>query len=412
MTPPSPWIAVFAGGLVTGSAVVLLLVVVRAREFFALLLGLAGIATATWGVLGIVELYQQPGPTFAAVSLSVAALGGGYALASSLLNTFTSRPHAVVLQDITSMPDSRPSVLVLACIEPERYRPSAVTMELERLSAADVPEATLGITPFLYAAQKARYRAIGDVSPSQAQAQRVTERLEELLGDTVTEIRLVSCDAAGALESAVAASVAAGSSSVVVAVISVGESYIVDRARERVDRMRPSRHGAEVVYTPPLWCSDRLTAHLADRIMLTAEHPGQTGVALVLQGQPDAWARSHAAFDVQENSFANRVRMLLVDRGVPPQNVRLCYAEWRDPDVTETVRHLAATGCARVLVSPVSTPFESTSTLLDLQMAVRHARVDEHVAAVTLGAWGDDPVIAEVLRDAIVSTMQDLISKE
>ncbi|TLM97710.1 MAG: ferrochelatase, partial [Actinobacteria bacterium] len=96
--------------------------------------------------------------------------------------------------------------------------------------------------------------------------------------------------------------------------------------------------------------------------------------------------------------FLSRVRALLVERGIPDRNVRVAWAEWRDPDVTSSVRHLAALGCRRVIVVPAVSPLDTLGTRLDLEISVRQARVSEGVTVVTLPAWKDDPAVIEELR--------------
>ena len=44
--------------------------------------------------------------------------------------------------------------------------------------------------------------------------------------------------------------------------------------------------------------------------------------------------------------------------------------------------------------------------MLDLQLAVRQARVDETVSVVTLPAWHDDPAFVEELRADIASALE------
>src|SRR5664279_2599182 len=90
---------------------------------------------------------------------------------------------------------------------------------------------------------------------------------------------------------------------------------------------------------------------------------------------------------------------------VPEQSVRIAWADWRAPEVTGTVRHLAALGCRRIIVSPTCFPLDSITTLLDLQLAVRQARVDETVSIVTLPAWHDDPALVEELRADICGVL-------
>lgn len=404
----SLWTAVFLGGLAVGASVVGLLVARRTREPLAFFLGIAGVVSGTWGVIEIVDSYRRFDLVAAAIGLSLASVGGGYALASSLLPYLTARRPTPSLPEHVEARTTRPAVLLLGCIEPPRYQPPAITDELDRLAQAGLPETTLGITPFLYAAQKARYRAMGGTSPSAQQAKAIAERLEVRLRESVAFLRFVSCVGRDTLDRAVAEAASRGATDIVVATVSVAESYVADRAKAAVDLMRPEAHGLRVVYAPPLWGSETLTEYVADQIWRARDEPTATGVALVLHGQPDAWERSHASFDIQENSFAHRVRVLLSEKGIPQENIRLCYAEWRVPDITETVRHLAALGCRRVLICPATFPFESSVTLLDAQVAIRQARVEGHVNTVMLNAWGEDPIVSDVLFGAIRAASKDL----
>jgi len=402
------WTAVFLGGLAVGASVVGLLVAQRAREPLAFLLGILGVVVGTWGIIEVIDVYRRADMIIAAVGLSLASVGGGYALGSSLLPYLSSTRRAPVLPDTVQNRTDKPTVLVLSCIEPERYQPVAITQELDRLAHAGLPEATMGITPFLYAAQKARYRAMGGKSPAARQAQLTTERLAARLSESVERVRFVSCVGRDTLDRAVVEAADRGVSDMIIVTAAVAESYVTDRAKASVDAMRPEAHGVRVAYAPPLWGSEVLAEHVADQVWRARDEPAATGVALVLHGQPDEWERSHASFDVQENSFAQRIRMLLVDRGMPAENVRLCHGEWRVPDITETVRHLAALGCRRVLVCPVCYPFENSATILDFQVSIRQARVDGHVTTVTLNAWGEDPVLSDVLFASARSAADDL----
>ncbi len=402
------WVAVFVGGLAVGASIVGLLVAQRIREPLAFLLGIAGVIVGTWGIIGIVDTYNRIDMTVAGLGLSLASVGGGYALVSSLLPYMTSNRSRPTLPEQVQPRVPKPGIVLLSCIEPRKYQPVAITQELDRLAQAGLPEATLGITPFLYASQKARYRAMGGTSPSSRQAQAVAERLEKRLGDSIAYLEFVSCVGRDTLDRAVARAASQGVANVIVATLSVAESYVTDRAKSAVDTLRPDTHGMRVVYTPPLWGSEALAEHVAEQVWRARDEPTATGVALILHGQPDEWERSHASFDVQENSFAHRIRMILTDKGIPRDNIKLCFAEWRVPDITETVRHLAALGCRRVLICPACFPFESSVTLLDAQVAVKQARVEGHVNTVILGAWGEESIVSDVLFGEIRTASRDL----
>jgi hypothetical protein len=55
----------------------------------------------------------------------------------------------------------------------------------------------------------------------------------------------------------------------------------------------------------------------------------------------------------------------------------------------------------RVTVVPAVHPFTTISTLLDLDLSVREARVDENVTVVTLSPWRDDDAVIGELANRI-----------
>ena len=132
-----------------------------------------------------------------------------------------------------------------------------------------------------------------------------------------------------------------------------------------------------------------------------------TGVVLVGHGQPEERAKAYPSFDEEETVFLNRLRMLLIEKGIAESNVRIAWAEWGDPDVTSTVRHLAALGCQRILVVPAVYPLDAVTTKLDLEIAVRQARVAEGTVATTLPTWRDDDAVIEELRARVVAALRE-----
>lgn len=402
------WATVFASSMLTGASLVVLLTAKRAKEPLAILIGIVSIGITVWAATNLLTEYGRFDTGVYAGILAAAAAVGGYGLASSLLPLHLAKEP--VLEPITQFeaaPGSPVTVLLACPLEPEHYTPSAVAADLSEMIAAGLPEAGMGITPFLYAAQKARYRAAGGRSPSIRQATALAEHVEQALDHTtVGPVELVACSGHDTLDAAVTRAAARGCDRIVVVTLSIGESYQIDRAKSRVDLLRPQTAGIRVTYTPPLWGSESLAEDLAQRIWVGRDEPAETGVALVLHGQPEARERTHGVFDVQENAFANRVRMFLSEFGIPDANSRLCYMDWRDPDVTETIRHLAALGCTRVIVTPACFPFESVTTILDLQVAVRQARVDAHV--LIMQPWGGEDAIARVIVDLVREAAADL----
>jgi len=379
------WAILFASALATGASIVSLLTSTRNKEPLGFLAGLITMAISTWAISSLVETYARFEIALYAGLLAAAAAVGGYGLASSLLPLYASKEVPPSPIDIIVPGDERVTVLVAAVLEPEQYDPGTVAATLADMAQAGLPEATMGIMPFLFAAQKARYRAAGGKSPSIRAARDLTERLEGMLdSERFGPVELITCADDDTLDAAVGRAARRGATNIV------------------------TDAGLRVVYTPPLWGSEALAEEIARRIWVGRDAPEKTGVALVMHGQPETREKTHGVFDVHENAFCNRIRMFLTERGIPEANIRLCYLDWRDPEVTETIRHLAALGCSRVIVMPACFPFESVTTILDLRVAARQARVETHVHTLIMQPWGDDETIAEVLATLVTEAEKDL----
>jgi Ferrochelatase len=403
------WIALVVGAVGTGASFVGILVAKRSLEGLIALVGLVFFAVCAWGFGGVTLAYDRFDAIVYAIAFTFAGIFGGYALISTLLGRFAKRAHSGVPSASSSLPEGQSgfAVLVLGEVEPPLYSPAATAAALEDLADEGLLKASIGVLPFLFMAQKTRYRAAGGISPAARQLDTVAEKVESVLESarTIAHLESAWCEGERSLVTRIARVVADGFRDIVVAEAVIAESLEVDAAKREVDALRLDDLGVSVTYAGPLWSSERIAGLVTNRIMAVAGDPSVAGIVLVGQGQPSDRARDRRDFDEQETSFLNHVRMLLLERGVVEQSIRIAWADWRNPEVTGTVRHLAALGCRRILVSPACFPFDSITTLLDIQLAVRQARVDESISVVTLPAWHDDPAFVEELRADITDAL-------
>ncbi|MDP2401453.1 MAG: hypothetical protein Q8M66_05690, partial [Actinomycetota bacterium] len=191
------WILIFIGAVTGGVALVGLLALKRAAEPLMALLSLVGIAVSVWGVLELTSDDPRMRITFASIGFAGAAFAGGYGLGAALLPLVIRHKPSIRLSTPTHAARSGIGVLVVACAEPPGYEPIAVSQEFDALNESGQAEMPLGITPFLYAAHKARYRAAGGTRPAAPQAAALAERIETLLRThgRVERVRLVTCSA-------------------------------------------------------------------------------------------------------------------------------------------------------------------------------------------------------------------------
>lgn len=392
------WIALVGGAFLAGAAFVGVLVVPARGEALTALTGLASFGVTAYSLFGISSSYGRADAVFYAFGFMLASAAGGWALASTLLSKLVGRPYPADRPEGLSAEDSGTAVIVVSGVEPSQYGSRATADVLERLAEEDLIEPTVTALPFMFFGQKARYRAIGGSSPSEGQLAAIAEQLEEPLSQAgVASVDWATCVGERRVARRVLEAVRSGYRRIVVTALAVGESLQLSTAMREVDALRLEELGVSVRYTGPLGAPDRIAGTVVDRILSSADDPSVTGAVLVGHGQPEERARRNPTFDEQEMGFLNRVRMLLVDRGIPENNVRIAWADWNNPDVTSAVRHLAALGCRRVVVCPAVFPTDSIAIRLDLEIAVRQARVEEGVIVVTLPAWrSDEQVVAEL----------------
>ncbi|MDA3935910.1 MAG: ferrochelatase [Actinomycetota bacterium] len=403
------WMALTIGALVVGVATVGALAAPKNLEFKAAILAMVALAVTTWGSAAVVDAYERVDVAIYATIFALAAFVGGYGLASSLLGGLMRGSSEISLP--SPLPDEVPGTVALfvSCAEPETYDPRMTAADLEEIAEEDGPARSASLTPFLYAAQKARYRAIGGKSPASHEVLAITDRVRDLLDHNEYPIvKAVWCVGDNSLDAAVSDAASQGYRRIVIVGISVAEAFHIDKAKCSVDALKPHLAGLQIGYAPPLWASEELARLVSSRILGATENLSETGVALVAHGQPESREQSHHAFDAQEQSFVNRVRMLLLEGGLEAHLVRTAWADWRDPDITETVRHLAALGATKILLTPACHPVNNVSTMLDFPLAANLSRVDPPVRIVQMRAWGDEPRVAEALATAVHETQREL----
>ena len=398
--------ALIGGSVLLGASLVAILIAERALEPVAAVVALAASIAAFWGFAQVTILNEGLEAVGYSLIFSAAAVAGGYALASTLLAGMALRPRINRLAQTPPHTDAAPTVLLLSELEPPTYSARATAAALEDLADEGLLRASIWVLPFLFMAQKTRYRAAGGTSPGSGELEAVAERLARALRTRgITHVDTAACDGERSLSIRVLEAVNSGVRSIVVAQTFVAESLEVDRAKRQVDALRLGEHGVDVSYADALWSSTQCASLVAARALSVAGDLSSCGVVLVGQAQPEERSRIAGDFDLEETRFLNQVRMLLIERGVPEQQIHIAWADWRSPEVTGSVRHLAALGCRNVIVVPACFPLDSITTMLDLPLSVRQARVDQSVNVLTLHAWHDDPGLVEALRATVTSAM-------
>lgn len=396
------WALLMAFGLGAGAGIVAYL---SLQPPIHRVVGLAGmlLTGATGAAVAVLaEAYSSPGVTIVAILAAFGSVVGGYWLATALLPSLATRPRVTPLSTAEKR-HARTAVVCVACVEPERYALRTTLLDvagLQQAAGTHVPDAAL---PFLLASERARYGSVGG-SGGRAAVARLLERLTAMLpADAFTPPVMSWCTGDPLPDEAVAEAVRDGAGRVVVLPLAVAPSVQLVQTLDRLGDLQTERAGVTLMEAPYLDDLAPLDERLADAVAerLSEDERGGAGVLLVGGGQPPEWDRAYPDGPDEETGFMQRVRLALGERGFDVERVRLAWAEWRQPDVTDGVRHLGALGCSPILVVPACEPFPTLASVLDVDRSIELARVEAGVGVERMPHWGDDEAVVGMIADSL-----------
>ncbi len=255
------WTVLVTGSMLSGASVVGVLVARRSFELPAALAGMVGFAAASYAMTALPRIYERNDIALWAFAFLVAAGAGGYALASTLLHLLARETNLPALTIGERPQPQRIAVIVTACIEPTNYDPRSTAGMLQQLADEDLLEASVAALPFIFFAQKARYRAIGDRSPASGQLEQVADRLGVGFSDSAT-VTWAPCSGPDSVDRAVIRAADRGFGRVIVAGLNVAEPVHYVQVRNRIEDLRLDRAGVDVRFTAPLFDAERVISML------------------------------------------------------------------------------------------------------------------------------------------------------
>lgn len=400
MSVASLWVVLVGASFVLGISLVAAFVVPAPLELLAALAGLSSFAGVAYSMLSLASFYNSLRAVITAVAFVLVAAAAGWALSSGLLERWSPDEQPIAAPTIPSQPAKGVALILVACTEPSRYDLFATARLLAELRDADIFLPSLLTLPLMFFAQKVRYRSVGGRVFGEDQLRTVAEKVGETVGrDVVTLVSWATCTGSRRMAVQVARAAGAGYRKILIVNAEVGESLDFAHAQVETDALRLDAQGIELVFAPSLAGSETLIAMLANQVLSALQDTAVPSAILVGHGQAEDLSRQNPRFDEAEMALLTRLRMRLLDAGLPEAHVRIAWAEWTEPDVTDELRHLIGSGSTRVVVLPALFPLDTLTTLLDIDVAVRQARASEEVSVVTLPTWKDDPsVVAELAR--------------
>jgi sirohydrochlorin ferrochelatase len=198
-----------------------------------------------------------------------------------------------------------------------------------------------------------------------------------------------------------------GAKTIVVANVFLTVSNHTAEGDELVEKMHLEGRGVRVLYTEPLWNSAQLRHSFIEKanLVIPPEERATTGVLLVGHGQPDEWDVEFATETEHENRFREQLRDDFVHEGYKPENVRLAWMAFKEPNTTDAVNSLAASGIKKMIFFSAAISADGIHSQSDIPELVEKAKASKQVEVIDLGAWNDHPLVIKAIREKIEAAL-------
>jgi sirohydrochlorin ferrochelatase len=172
--------------------------------------------------------------------------------------------------------------------------------------------------------------------------------------------------------------------------------------------------GVPVLYTGPMYDSSALQSMFVQR---ANAHIGDTdksrvGILLVGHGQPDEWDVEWATETEQEIGFRQDVLKLLEEDGYSQENLSLAWMEFKEPKPAAKVEEFVGRGVEKVLYFSAAISADALHSQYDVPALVNEANVPDSVSLINLGAWNDDPIVIQAIKEKIDAQLGAFAQKE
>jgi sirohydrochlorin ferrochelatase len=195
-----------------------------------------------------------------------------------------------------------------------------------------------------------------------------------------------------------------GASRLVVMPVFLTDSSHTQAGQEMLEALELEKHGVEICYASPLWDAPALRQMFLARAAqnLDGVDKSRVGILLVGHGQPEDWDKIYPTQTEQETLFREAVRDMLIQDGYRAENIVLAWMEFKEPKIQAAVSELLRNGVERVLVFSASISADSIHSDIQVPEAVHSVPNPGGVRMINLGAWGDDPLVIDAIRQKIL----------
>jgi protoheme ferro-lyase len=371
---------------------------------------LLGTCVVVFGMLLLLAAEFQGGERWMGVGFAVVfALASYFFTARAELNREDARPLPALTRAKDDPGLGHTAVVYFTHGEPELYDPIGWINQFKEFDKQKIRFVPLVARPFFLYQLRKGYLRIGRSDHHQMH-QRMLNSLERAYreeGNDSTRFYLCFLDDHPRPDAAVIQALNDGASRIIVMEVFLTISNHTAEGKALIEELHVEEFGVPLHFTGPMYDSEKLKSVFVQRSNrnIGGLSKSQIGVLLVGHGQPDEWDEQWPTETSQEIRFRKGVLELLAQDGYSPQNLSLAWMEFKQPKPAEKVEELARNGVKKVLFFSAAISADSMHSQYDVPELMKKARVSPDVEMVNLGAWNDDPIVIQAIKEKVDALM-------
>ncbi len=289
--------------------------------------------------------------------------------------------------------------------EPETYNPIGWINQFNEFDEQGIPFVPMIARPLFIHLLRNAYLRVGSSHHRQMHFQML-QSLEEAYrqeGDATTKFYISFLDDDPRPDAAVIQALNEGASHIVMSEVFLTISNHTAEGEELVETINVEDYGATLSFTGPLYDSETLRSMFIKR---TNDNIGDTskekvGLLLVGHGQPDEWDVEWPSETEQEIGFRLDVLEDFKHAGYLPENMSLAWMEFKEPKPAPKVEEFIANGVEKIVFFAAAISADSIHSQYDIPELVFKAKVPEGFPIINLGAWNNDPIVIQSIKEKI-----------
>lgn len=295
--------------------------------------------------------------------------------------------------------------------EPETYNPIGWINQFNEFDEQDIAFIPMLARPFFFNALRNSYLEVG-ISGHRSMHQQMIGSLEvsyRAEGDTTTKFYLSFLDDNPRPDAAAIQALNDGASKIIVSEVFTTISNHTAEGEDQIKELDiEEAFGIPVEYTGPMYDSHTLKTMFVHRANanIGETDKSRVGILLIGHGQPDEWDEEWPTETEHELSFREDIIELLVADGYKRENVSLAWMEFKEPKPVEIIPQFMENGIEKLLFFSAAISADAIHSQYDNPELVHEYEFPEGFPVINLGAWNDDPIVIQAIKEKIDSFMK------